>query len=126
LGIEARKAAVRRPSKTMSASDPLQTFASACHTVIMSTEYVLDGSRLTSLQTIYDEMDNALGLPAGETPNFDWLDDLLSGGIKGIPDDGIVVRWINSEVSRQQLGPQLFGQLQNLMQSNRNVHLLLE
>lgn len=96
------------------------------HNAKSATEYVIDGSKLTSLQTIYDEMDRALGLPAGETPNFDWLDDLLSGGIEGIPDDGIVVRWINSQASRQHLAPKLFGQLHDLLQSNRNVHLLLE
>ncbi|MDQ3143276.1 MAG: barstar family protein [Pseudomonadota bacterium] len=71
-------------------------------------------------------MDRALGLPIGNTPNLDWLDDILSGGLEGIPDDGVVVRWINSEASRQQLGPELFDQLQNVLQSNSNVRLLLE
>ena len=92
----------------------------------MTTVYVLDGSRVTSLKTFYDEMDRALGMPMGYTPNLEWLDDILSGGVAGIPDGGIVLRWMHSERSCQYLGPELFNELQKLMGANSNVRLLVE
>lgn len=91
----------------------------------MTKEYILDGSRVTSLETFYNEVDRTLGLPIGSTPNLDWLDDLLSGVVEGIPDDGIALRWTNSGYSRQQLGS-TFDRLQDIIQRNSNVSLLLE
>jgi RNAse (barnase) inhibitor barstar len=70
----------------------------------MTTEYVLNGSKVTSLETFYGEMDRALGMPLGYTPNVDWLDDILSGGFAGIPDGGISLRWMHSEQSQQHYG----------------------
>ena len=92
----------------------------------MTTEYVLDGGRVTSLQTFFGEMDRALGMPPGYTPNLDWLDDILSGGVAGIPDDRITLRWTRSEQSRQHLGLELFEKLRMLLEENRNVSLLLQ
>lgn len=97
-----------------------------CNKSDVSTEYLLDGSRITSLASFYNEADRALGLPAGDTPNLDWLDDMLSGGLGGIPDDGIVLRWVHSEHSRGQLGNPLFERIRKMLQRNSNVRLRLE
>lgn len=92
----------------------------------MATEYVLDGSRVTSLQTFLGEMDRALSKPVGYFSNLDWLQDILSGGVEGIPDNGITVRWIHSEQSLQHLGVQLFDKLRQLLEEIANVNLLLQ
>ena len=70
----------------------------------MAKEYVLDGTKVTSLETFYDEIGNALHIGSDWGRNLDALDDVLSGGDLGIPDDGFVLTWTGSQISRNHLG----------------------
>jgi RNAse (barnase) inhibitor barstar len=69
----------------------------------MTTEYVIDGSRITSLETFYDEITRVVvpGYPWGR--NLDALNDILRGGF-GTPDEGFTLRWSKSAFSSKTLG----------------------
>lgn len=69
----------------------------------MATEYVIDGSRITSLETFYDEISRAVipGSPWGR--NLDAFNDILRGGF-GTPDDGFKLIWSAAAFSKQALG----------------------
>ena len=69
----------------------------------MVTELVLDGSRITSLDTFYDEVSRVLVPGADWGRNLDALDDILSGGF-GTPEWPYVIRWCCSDRSAQHLG----------------------
>ena len=69
----------------------------------MATEYVIDGSRITSLETFYDEISRAVipGSPWGR--NLDAFNDILRGGF-GTPDAGFKLRWSAAAFSKRALG----------------------
>lgn len=69
----------------------------------MGTEYVIDGSRITSLETFYDEISRAVipGFPWGR--NLDAFNDILRGGF-GTPEDGFKLRWTAVAFSKRALG----------------------
>jgi len=69
----------------------------------MSKEYVLDGSKVTSLEAFYDAVGDTLipGVYWGR--NLDAFNDILRGGF-GTPEGGVVLRWTNSNASRVDLG----------------------
>lgn len=69
----------------------------------MVTEYVLDGSRITSLEAFYDEVSDKVIPDIFWGRNLNALDDILRGGF-GTPDEGFVIRWQRSDLSRQSLG----------------------
>ena len=69
-----------------------------------TTEYVLDGTRITSLETFYDEISRVLIPNDGFFGrNLDAFNDILRGGF-GTPDEGFTLIWINSASSRERLG----------------------
>lgn len=64
--------------------------------------FEIDGRNFDSLDGFYDEVTKSLGAaPWGR--NLDAFNDILRGGF-GTPDDGFVLRWVNSERSRVALG----------------------
>lgn len=69
----------------------------------MATEYVIDGSRITSLETFYDEISRAVipGFPWGR--NLDAFNDILRGGF-GTPEDGFKLSWTAVAFSKRALG----------------------
>ena len=68
----------------------------------MATEYVLDGSRITSLETFYDEVSRVL-IPGRQWGrNLDAFNDILRGGF-GTPDEGFTLKWSHSVVSKKKL-----------------------
>lgn len=69
----------------------------------MTTEYVLDGARIGSLEQFYDEVSEVLIPGAYWGRNLDAFDDILRGGF-GTPEGGFVIRWSGAGVSRENLG----------------------
>lgn len=69
-----------------------------------STTLELQGSRITSLDTFYDEVERSLLAPGvfwGR--NLDAFNDILRGGF-GTPEAGFVLRWKDSDLCRETLG----------------------
>jgi hypothetical protein len=69
----------------------------------MRRVYEIDGLRFSTLAEFFDEIGRVM------LPGVDWgksLDafaDVLSGGF-GTPEEGYIIRWANSHISRQRLG----------------------
>jgi len=69
----------------------------------MPSEYIIDGSRITSLETFYDEIGRVL-IPAAQWGrNLDAFNDILRGGF-GTPEDGFGITWSHSALSKERLG----------------------
>ena len=91
----------------------------------MTREYVLDGRRITSLEAFYDEVSSTLIPGAWWGENLDAFDDILRGGF-GTPEDGFVIRWQHSNVSKANLGyPETVRQLERRLErchpANREI-----
>lgn len=69
----------------------------------MENEFVLDGTKITSLDGFYDQISERLIPGAKWGRNLDAFNDILRGGF-GTPDDGFTLRWAHSDVSRENLG----------------------
>ena len=69
---------------------------------IMTREYTIDGSKITSLEAFYDEISLVLipGVKWGR--NLDAFNDILRGGF-GTPADGFTFNWRRAELSREKL-----------------------
>lgn len=68
----------------------------------MTKEYVIDGSKITSLDAFYDEISRAL-IPGHKWGrNLDAFDDILSGGF-GTPAEGFTLRWSQASFSKEKL-----------------------
>lgn len=69
----------------------------------MTKEYEIDGSKITSLDTFYDEISRVLipGFKWGR--NLDAFNDILKGGF-GTPDEGFTIKWSHSTLSKATLG----------------------
>lgn len=77
----------------------------------MAKEYVLDGTKITSLEAFYREVSRVLIPNADWGHNLDAFNDILRGGF-GTPPDGFVIRWTQSATSRANLGyPETVRQL---------------
>lgn len=67
--------------------------------------YVLHGERIHTLEGFYREIGEAVNGPGGYFgKNLDALWDCLSGGFGTPEDGGYIIRWANSEASRESLG----------------------
>lgn len=74
-------------------------------------EFVLDGSRFSTLEGFFNEVDRVLCSGADWGHNLDAFNDILRGGF-GTPGEGFVLRWSQSETSRKSLGyPETVRQL---------------
>ena len=79
-------------------------------------ELVVDGARFSDLDGFASEFSRLL---SGYTwrGNLDALNDVLRGGY-GTPADGWILRWLNSETSREALGhPETARRLERLLPS---------
>jgi len=65
--------------------------------------YVVDGSRFSTLPEAAVEFTQALGLVEPWNGNLDAFNDFLRGGY-GTPDDGFVLIWKHTDLSRERLG----------------------
>src|SRR5215472_287940 len=65
--------------------------------------YEIDGNESSTLGEFADHVTARLGLQTNWGGNLDAFNDILRGGF-GTPDDGFVLVWKNSELSRNRLG----------------------
>jgi Barstar (barnase inhibitor) len=70
---------------------------------ITKKEYVVDGSRFSTLAETTAEFTRVLGLAMPWNGNLDAFNDFLHGGF-GTPDGGFILTWRHSNLSRQHLG----------------------
>ena len=77
----------------------------------MIREIVIDGSRVKSLETFFDEFSRVALDGRSWGRNLDAFNDVLRGGF-GTPEGGFTLRWQNSAASRETLGyPETVRQL---------------
>ena len=82
----------------------------------MTVEYILDGTKVTSLEAFYDQISDTLIPNAFWGRNLDAFNDILRGGF-GTPNEGFVFRWTHSETSRANLGyPETVRQLEKRLE----------
>ncbi|MEU9047941.1 MULTISPECIES: barstar family protein [unclassified Kitasatospora] len=79
----------------------------------MTVTYVIDGSRIGTLEDFWDAVGQEIGVDGYFGRNLDAFADCLRGGY-GTPDDGDwVIEWRDHEVSRRNLGhPETARQLE--------------
>ena len=79
--------------------------------------YEIDGRDFSTLKEFYDVISRVL-IPGAEWGhNLDAFNDILRGGF-GTPEGGFVLRWKNSDVSRERLGyPETVRQLERRLTS---------
>ena len=65
--------------------------------------YVIDGTDFSTLAEFYDVVSCTLIPGAFWGRNLDAFNDILRGGF-GTPEDGFILRWKNSQLSRIRLG----------------------
>ena len=65
--------------------------------------YRIDGERFSTLEEFYEEISRVLIPNARWGHNLDAFNDILRGGF-GTPDEGFVLVWENSAVSKRRLG----------------------
>jgi RNAse (barnase) inhibitor barstar len=81
--------------------------------------YEIDGAAFSSLEGFFDEVSRKLIPDAIWGKNLDAFNDILRGGF-GTPEDGFVLRWLNSNASREQLGfAETVRQLRRRLRSDR-------
>lgn len=65
--------------------------------------YIIDGNDFSTLEEFYETISRILIPNADWGHNLDAFNDILRGGF-GTPDEGFVIRWVNSSFSRTRLG----------------------
>ncbi|MER6566148.1 barstar family protein [Streptomyces sp. NPDC001093] len=80
----------------------------------MTVTYVLDGTRIRTLEDFWRVIGEAVNGPGGYFgSNLDAFADCLSGGFGTPDDDDFVVEWRDHQVSREHLGhPETARQLE--------------
>lgn len=68
-----------------------------------TSTFEIDGERFWTLKEFYDEISRVLIPGAHWGHNLDAFNDVLSGGF-GTPNGGFILRWVNSDISRERLG----------------------
>lgn len=66
-------------------------------------EFIVDGEKFSSLAETADAFTKALGFTENWNGNLDAFNDMLCGGY-GTPDEGFVLIWRKSNLSREYLG----------------------
>lgn len=69
----------------------------------MAKKYLIDGIRFESLSGFYDEVSQIIIPNVGWGRNLNAFNDILRGGF-GTPDEGFLIIWKNSSVSKSKLG----------------------
>lgn len=67
------------------------------------TVFTIDGKNFSNLAEFFEEFSRVLTPEIWWGPNLDAFNDVLRGGF-GTPDEGYVLVWKNSDVSRERLG----------------------
>lgn len=83
----------------------------------MKRRYIIDGARFSTLEEFYEEISRVLIPDCWWGRNLNAFNDILRGGF-GTPEEGLILRWKNSEISRQRLGyPETVRQLRSILES---------
>ncbi len=69
----------------------------------MKKIYEIDGKDFVNLEDFFQIISHTLIPGAFWGKNLDAFNDILRGGF-GTPDEGFIIRWNNSELSREKLG----------------------
>lgn len=69
---------------------------------VNAKEFIIDGSRFSTLEGFYEEISRVLIPDASWGHNLDAFNDILRGGF-GTPDEGFMIRWSQSALSREAL-----------------------
>jgi RNAse (barnase) inhibitor barstar len=64
--------------------------------------YEIDGTRFSTLEEFFDEVSRVLIPTVFWGPNLDAFNDILRGGF-GTPEEGFLLVWKHSDVSREKL-----------------------
>jgi hypothetical protein len=89
-----------------------RTTRSSVPSDVVKTVYEIDGRNFSTLGEFFAVVGRVLIPGADWGHNLDAFNDILRGGF-GTPDGGFVLRWKNSNVSRERLGyPETVRQLQ--------------
>ena len=100
----------------------------------MTKEILIDGNNFSTLLGFYDEVENKLtkGLDWKIGRNLDAFNDVLRGGF-GIHDDDepLIIRWMNSDKSKTDLGQSetekmLFDIIVNIIREHKHIELKIE
>src|SRR5262249_13739653 len=83
----------------------------------MRRVYEIDGACFSTLTEFFDEVSRVLLPGVNWGRNLNAFADVLGGGF-GTPEEGYVIRWENSHISRERLGyPETARQLQSWFQN---------
>ena len=95
----------------------------------MQREYVIDGTRFSTLEGFYAEIGRGLIPDVGWGENLNAFNDILRGGF-GTPPEGFTLRWRNSDISRRNLGSaetvRQLRELQKQCHPDSRAHIQLE
>lgn len=69
----------------------------------MKPVFVVDGTRMASLEDAAAEFTRALGFSPPWRGNLDALNDMLRGDF-GTPEDGFIIQWVNHAEAKRTLG----------------------
>jgi RNAse (barnase) inhibitor barstar len=65
--------------------------------------YEIDGAAFSTLEEFFEEISNKVIPGADWGRNLDAFNDILRGGF-GTPEDGFIIKWLNSDISKERLG----------------------
>lgn len=92
-------------------------------------EIIIDGNNFDSLDKFYNEIEKKLtnGLDWRIGRNLDAYNDILRGGF-GIHDyeEPIKIKWINSGLSKKNLGQALFDVIVQITRAHEHIQLCVE
>jgi RNAse (barnase) inhibitor barstar len=100
----------------------------------MTKEIIIDGNNFSTLSEFYDEVENKLtkGLNWKIGRNLDAFNDVLRGGF-GVHDDDepLIVRWVNADKSKKDLGQSkkkkmLFDIIVDIIRGHGHIELKIE
>jgi RNAse (barnase) inhibitor barstar len=100
----------------------------------MIKEIIIDGNNFTTWIEFYDEVENKLTKELGWKigRNLDAFNDVLTGGF-GIHDynEPLIIRWINSDKSKKDLGQSktgeiLFDIIVEIIEGHEHIELMIE
>jgi RNAse (barnase) inhibitor barstar len=75
-------------------------------------EYILDGHKFSTLEEFAEHFSDVVLKDHKWKGHLDAFNDILRGGF-GTPEDGFILRWKNSQTSRERLGyPETVRQLE--------------
>jgi len=89
---------------------------------VQKMTFEINGGNFSSLEEFFEEVGRVLIPGEDWGKNLDALEDVLRGGF-GTPDEGFVIRWRNSAISRERLGyPETIRQLEKRLERSHSFN----